>query len=95
MHLTYVALHEVHGAWLYGAQRTRRDGSSFMWHQPCQRRKYTTWADIQTRATKGYGYTFTHVESHASALRRTSDFAMASKLTIRHGKNGTQKQKTT
>ena len=25
-----------HGAWLYGVHRTRRDGSSFMWHQPCQ-----------------------------------------------------------
>ena len=24
-----------HGAWLYGVRRTRRDGSSFMWHQPC------------------------------------------------------------
>ena len=30
-----------HGAWLYGVHRTRRDGSSFMWHQPCQRCKYT------------------------------------------------------
>ena len=28
--------------WLYGVQRTRRDGSSFMWHQPCQRCKCTT-----------------------------------------------------
>ena len=26
-----------HGAWLYGVHRTRRDGSRFMWHQPCQR----------------------------------------------------------
>ena len=26
-----------HGAWLYGVHRARRDGSSFMWHQPCQR----------------------------------------------------------
>ena len=24
----------VHG-WMYGAHRTRRDGSSFTWHQPC------------------------------------------------------------
>ena len=23
-----------HSAWLYGVHRTRRDGSSFMWHQP-------------------------------------------------------------
>ena len=27
-------------------------GSSFMWHQPCQRCKYTTLADIQKRAIK-------------------------------------------
>ena len=31
-----------HGAWFYGVHRTRRDGSSFMWHQPCQCCKYTT-----------------------------------------------------
>ena len=31
-----------HGAWLYGVHRTRRNGSSFRWHQPCQRCKYTT-----------------------------------------------------
>ena len=41
-----------HGAWLYGIHRTRRDGSSFMWHQPCQRCKYTTSVDIQKRAEK-------------------------------------------
>ena len=47
------------GAWLYGVHRTRRDGTSFTWHQlsqrckyttsvdiPCQRRKYTTSVDI-------------------------------------------------
>jgi len=38
-----------HGAWVYGVHRTRRDGSSFMWHQPCQRCKYTTSVDIQKR----------------------------------------------
>ena len=36
-----------HDAWLYGVHRTRRDGSSFMWHQPCQHCKYTTSVDIQ------------------------------------------------
>ena len=36
----------LHGAWLYGVHRTRRDGSSFLWHQPCQRCKYTTSVDI-------------------------------------------------
>ena len=43
-----------HGAWSYGVHRTRRDGSSFMWHQPCQRCKYTTSVDIQKRAVKSY-----------------------------------------
>ena len=51
-----------HGAWLYGVHRMRQDGSSFMWHQPCQRCKYTTSVDIQKNAL------FTHVESHASAV---------------------------
>ena len=41
-----------HGAWLYGVHRTRRDGSSFMWYQPCQRYKYTTSVDTQKRAIK-------------------------------------------
>ena len=35
MWLCYVCI-KWHGAWLYGVHRTRRDGSSFMWHQPCQ-----------------------------------------------------------
>ena len=46
-----------HGAWLYGVHRTRRDwlsGSRFLWHQPCQRCKYTTSMDIQKRAIKSY-----------------------------------------
>jgi len=33
-------------------QNLRRDGSSFMWHQPCQRCKYTTSVDIQKRDIK-------------------------------------------
>ena len=41
-----------HGAWLYGVHRTRQDGSSFMWHQPCHRCKYSTSVDIQKRAVK-------------------------------------------
>ena len=44
-----------HGAWLYGVHRTRRDGSSFLWHQPCEHCKYTTSVDIQkTRYKKSY-----------------------------------------
>ena len=38
---------------------------SFMWHQPCQRCKYTTSVDIQKRAMSKL---FTHVKSHASAV---------------------------
>ena len=34
-----------HGAWC--TQDLRQDGCSFMWHQPCQRCKYTTSVDIQ------------------------------------------------
>ena len=33
---------------------TGRDGSSFMWHQPCQRSKCTTSVDIQKCAIKSY-----------------------------------------
>ena len=29
-----------HGAWLYGVHRMHRDGSNFLWHQPCQCCKY-------------------------------------------------------
>ena len=43
-----------HGAWLYDVHRTCRDGSSFMWHQPCQHCKYTSSVDIQKRAIKSY-----------------------------------------
>ena len=39
MHHTFVDLHEVtwHGLWLYGVPRTCQDGSSFTWHQPCNK----------------------------------------------------------
>ena len=50
----YVALHEV--TWcmvVWCTQNLPRDGSSFMWHQPCQRCKYTaTSVDIHKRAIK-------------------------------------------
>ena len=55
-----------HGAWLYGVHRTRPDGSSFLWHQPCQNCKYTTSVDILKK--RRYKKLFTHVESHASAV---------------------------
>ena len=53
IHLAYEALHEM--TWcmaVWCIQILRRDGSSFMWHQPCQRCKYTTSVDIQKGALK-------------------------------------------
>ena len=67
MHITYVAFMKWHGAWLYGVHRTRRDGSSLMWHQPRQRCKYATSVDIQKRAIDNRK-PFVHVESQASAV---------------------------
>ena len=72
MSLKYLALREVTWCmvvwctpWLYGVHRKRRDGSSFMWHLPCQRCKYTTSvAYLKTH----YKKLFTHAESHASAV---------------------------
>ena len=52
MHLTCVALQEMTCTQLCGVHRTRWDGSSFMRHQPCQRRMYTVLVDIQKRAIK-------------------------------------------
>ena len=54
MHALYVLwlCMKWHGTWVYGVHRTRWDGSSFMWHQPCQRCKYTTSVDIQKRTIK-------------------------------------------
>ena len=52
-----------HGAWSYGVHRARRNGSSFMWHQPCQRCKYFG-GYSKTR----YKKLFTYAESHASAV---------------------------
>ena len=66
MHLTYVALHEVTCCVVVRCtQNLRRDGCSFMWHQPCQRCKYTTSVDIKKMR---YKKLVTHVEPHASAV---------------------------
>ena len=54
--LTYVALHEVTRCMVVwctqNAPRLTLSGSRFLWHQPCQRCKYTTSVDIQKRAIK-------------------------------------------
>ena len=55
-----------HGAWWYGVHRTHWDGSSFMWHQPCQCCRYTTLVDL-LYFLKCYKKLFTHAESHVSA----------------------------
>ena len=55
LNFTYVTLHEV--TWcmvVWCTQNLRRDGSSVMWHQPCQRCKCTTSVDIQKRTIKSY-----------------------------------------
>ena len=62
----YVALHEVtwHGAWLYDVHGTRRDGSSFTWHQPRNNQtvfKNTTSVNIQNALYK-------KIVTHASRL---------------------------
>ena len=63
----YVALHEV--TWcmvVWYTQNLRRDGCSFMWHQPTSAvTKYTTSVAIQKTR---YKKLVTHVEPHASAV---------------------------
>ena len=51
-------------------QNLRRDGCSFMWHQPCQRCKYTTSVDIKNNNNNKTRYKklVTHVAPHASAV---------------------------
>ena len=54
-----------HSAWLCAVHRTRRDGSSFTWHQPCNNYKKTTpfrWT-FKTR----YKKLLTHLESRHSS----------------------------
>ena len=43
-----------YGACLHGVHTVRRDGISFMWHQPCKCCKHTTSVHIQKRAIKSY-----------------------------------------
>ena len=48
-----MALHEV--TWctvVWCTQNLRRDGCSFMWHQPCQRCKYIASVDIKKEKKK-------------------------------------------
>ena len=62
----YVALHEM--AWsmvVWCTQNLRRDGSSFMWHQPRQRLSTPLRWIFKKRANKKL---VTYVESHASAV---------------------------
>ena len=58
-----------HGAWLYGVHRTHREGSSFMWHQQCQRCKYTTLVDSQKCAIKSYSLMQNHTQVQWVCLR--------------------------
>ena len=50
IHLMYVVLYEVTRcmvAWC--TQNLHKDSCSFMWHQPCQRCKYTTSVDVKKK----------------------------------------------
>ena len=61
-----MALHEV--TWymvVWCTQNLRQDGSSYMWHLPCQHCKYITSVDIQKTR---YKKLVTQVESHASTV---------------------------
>ena len=74
----YVALHEVTRCmvvWciIQNAPRWQH----IMWHQPCQRCKYTTSVDIQKTRYKNL---FTHVESHASAVSQLESDALTTEL---------------
>ena len=57
----------VHGC--YGVHRKRRDGSSFMWHQPCQRCKYTTLLDIKKRVIKRWSLMQNHMRAQRVCSR--------------------------
>ena len=47
----------------------RRDGSSFKWHQPCQRCKYTTSVDIQKCAIKSWSLMQNHMRAQRVCSR--------------------------
>ena len=66
MHVTYVVLHEMIGARLYGVHRTQNTPRREQFHvaQAMSRCKYTTSVDIQ----KIYASHSCHAESHASAV---------------------------
>ena len=70
MHVKSMALHEV--TWCMYVVHT--GGSSFMWHQQCQRCKYTTSVDIQNSLIYIHTYThscrITHERGESSRQRR-------------------------
>ena len=70
MHLTYVALHDVTWCTVRCTQNLRREGSSFMWHQPCQRCKYTTSVNIHKRAIKCHSCRIPCERSESARERR-------------------------
>ena len=53
-------------------QNLRHDGSSFMWHQPCQRCTYTTLVDNQKCAIKSYSCRITCECSESAQEWRTA-----------------------
>ena len=71
MHLQYVALHEVKRCMVVWCTQNARDGSNFMWHQPCQQCTFTTSVDIKkTRYKKTIHSCRITCESSESARQR-------------------------
>ena len=73
-----------YGAWLYGVHRTRQDGSSFMWHQPCQHCKYTTSEDIEKRAIKSYSLMSNHMRAQLVSRAENSAIQKPSSSSSSH-----------
>ena len=72
--ITYMALHEVRWSMVvWCTQDLHRDGCSFMWHQPCQRCKYTTSVDIQKMRYKASHSCRTTCE-HSESAQKSGEY---------------------
>ena len=64
----------VHGCMMYTeCDKTAADGNSFVWHQPCQRRKYTTrWIFKNAHSKASHSCRITCKRSESARERRTA-----------------------
>ena len=81
----YVALHEV--TWsmvVWCTQNWLRDGSSFMWHQPCQHCKYTTLWIFKKPALKSQSLLLNHLWAQwvCSRERRIALYKWSSSVSL-------------